>query len=172
MHLNNKLTGCKSKGILIASSKIAISGCSSQRGSTQVAPALQDVVPGPRAPRAAAGAGPGWVQPLGAGVGAWCGDPQGSAPRPAPGLPEPPEVGRGPAATTSWGCPLTPALPQPGPSVLHTVGLLGGEGSWGAGLSPRPWPALRPQSAAGMSSGGRCPRRRAPSPWGCSQPAW
>lgn len=32
--------------------------------------------------------------------------------------------------------------------------------------------ALRPRSGARTSSDGRCPRRRAPSPWGCSRPAW
>lgn len=80
-------------------------------------------------------------------------------------------------------------------------GTAGGEGGGGeAGVSPQPWPgcqgpaamgdpgwargrvgagvqlgpgrALRPRSGACMSSDGRCPRRRAPSPWGCSRPAW
>lgn len=32
--------------------------------------------------------------------------------------------------------------------------------------------ALRPRSGARTSSDGRCPRHRAPSPWGCSRPAW
>lgn len=32
--------------------------------------------------------------------------------------------------------------------------------------------ALRPQSGARTSSDGRCPKHRAPSPWGCSRPAW
>lgn len=49
-----------------------------------------------------------------------------------------------------------------------------GQARWWAGSGVRLGPSwvLRPQSGARTSSDGRCPRRRAPSPWGCSQPAW
>lgn len=100
------------------------------------------------------------------------------------------------------GCAHLHPLPRDAVGMVQVTGArrVGRAGGGEAGVSPQPWPgcqgpaamgdpgwargrvgagvqlgpgrALRPRSGACMSSDGRCPRRRAPFPWGCSRPAW
>lgn len=72
-------------------------------------------------------------------------------------------------ASRALGTALAGAgVPGPGCVRVPQPGMAQG----GCRSAVGPARALRPRSGARMSSGGRCPRHRAPSPWGCSQPAW
>lgn len=58
----------------------------------------------------------------------------------------------------------------PGPGCVRVP--QPGKAQEGCKSAVGPARALRPRSGGRMSSDGRCPRHRAPSPWGCSRPAW
>lgn len=58
----------------------------------------------------------------------------------------------------------------PGPGCVRVP--QPGTAQGGRGSAAGPARALRPRSGARTSSDGHCPRHRAPSPWGCSRPAW